>query len=74
MDKDGVRRGWGVQVAVGVAMPMGVPIHIDFRAHMSMRVTLAVIAAANGAAGTPAVPDVVTLGAVMDKHKEAQCH
>lgn len=67
---------WGVMMAVAVtlAMPWGVAVHIDLRP--SRRLPMggggAGVGTATGTTGTPAVPDVIPLGAVMDEDEEAE--
>lgn len=62
-----------VAVAVTVAMPGGVSVHVDLRPRLSRPMgTGAGVCLASGTTGTPAMPDIVTLGTVMDEDEEAE--
>lgn len=60
-------------VAVTMAMPRGISIHIDLGPRLSRPMgTRAGVGVSSGTTGTPAVPDVITLGTVMDEDEEAK--
>lgn len=67
--------GCGVVVAVAVALHVsrGVAVYIDLGPSRSWTLGGGTcIATATGAAGAPAVPHVIALGAVMDEDEEAE--
>lgn len=56
-----------------MAMPGGISIHVDLGPRLSGPVgTGAGIGASSGTTGAPAMPDIITLGAVMDEDEEAK--
>lgn len=60
-------------VAVAVAMPGGISIHVDFWPCLSRpRGTRGGVVPSSRTAGTPAMPDIITLGTVMDEDEEAE--
>lgn len=66
---------WGVMVAVAVTMavPRRISIHVDLRSSLSRTMgTSAGIFLSTRATGTPAMPDIIALGTVMDEDKEAE--
>lgn len=66
-------RGVMVAVAVTVPMPRSISVHVDLRPSLSRTVgTRAGIFLSTGATGTPAMPDIIALGTVMDEDEEAE--
>ena len=62
-----------VAVAVTMAVPGGISIHIDLRPRLSRPMgTRAGVGSSSGTTGTPAMPDVISLGTVMDEDEEAK--
>lgn len=62
-----------VAVAVTVAVPGSISIHVDLGPRLSEPVgTGAGVSAPPGTTGTPTMPDIVTLGTVMDEYEEAK--
>lgn len=60
-------------VAVTMAMPGGISIHVDLGPCLSRPMSArAGVGVSSGATGTPAMPDIITLGAVMDEDEEAK--
>ncbi len=60
-------------VAVTVAMPWGISINIDLWPRLRRTVSArAGIGVSSRTTGTPAMPDIITLGTVMDEDEEAE--
>lgn len=60
-------------VAVTMAMPGGISIYIYLGPRLSGPMgASAGIGASSWATGTPAMPDIITLGTVMDEDEEAK--
>lgn len=60
-------------VAVTMAVPGGVSIHVDLGPWLSRPMgARAGVGLSSGTTGTPAMPDIITLGTVMDEDEEAK--
>lgn len=62
-----------VAVAVAVAVPGGISVHVDFGPRLSGHGgTRGGVGTSSRTAGTPAMPNIVPLGTVMDEDEEAE--
>lgn len=60
-------------VAVTMAMPRGISIHVDLGPRWSRPMgARAGISTLSWTTGTPAMPNIITLGTVMDEDEEAK--
>lgn len=62
-----------VAVTVAVAVPGGISVHVDFGPRLNPALgSRAGVGATSGTTGTPAMPDVIPLGTVMNEDEETE--